>query len=158
MFRKVTVQTEDFDVGSEIARVSSVGNDVGAVASFVGLCRGEGGTLDGVNLESYPAMAYIEFDAIINAAAARWPLEGVTIIHRYGQILAGERIVLVVVASCHRSDAFAGAEFIMDFLKQDAPFWKRELRVAGGTNARWVTAKSADAMAAARWGVIQKQS
>jgi molybdopterin synthase catalytic subunit len=158
MFRKVAVQIDDFDVATEIESVSSVSNDAGAVASFVGLCRSEGGTLDGVDLESYPAMAYVEFDAIINAAAARWALEGVTIIHRYGRILTGERIVLVVVASRHRSDAFAGAEFIMEFLKQDAPFWKRELRVAGDTNARWVAAKSADAMAAARWGVIQKQS
>lgn len=156
MFRKVVVQIEDFDVGAEIEHASSIGKDVGAVASFVGLCRGEDGTLNGIDLESYPAMAYLEFDAIIDAASARWMLESVTVIHRYGRILAGEGIVLVAVAARHRGDAFAAADFIMDFLKQDAPFWKRELHVAGDPDApRWVSAKSADAVAAKRWGAIK---
>jgi molybdopterin synthase catalytic subunit len=156
--RKIAVQTEDFDVGAEIAAVSAAVTNVGAVASFVGLCRGEGGTLDGVDLESYPAMAYLELDSIINAAAARWTLQAVTIIHRYGRILVGERIVLVAVAARHRKEAFSSAEFIMDFLKRDAPFWKRDLRVAGEANALgWVAAKPADTLAAARWGAVKKK-
>jgi molybdopterin synthase catalytic subunit len=97
--RKIAVQTDDFDVGAEIAAVSAAMMDAGAVASFVGLCRGEGGAVDGVDLEAYPAMAYLEFDSIINAAAARWTLQAVTVIHRYGRISVGERIVLVAVAA-----------------------------------------------------------
>lgn len=156
MFRKVLVQTEDFDVGAEIADASSIGSDVGAIASFVGLCRGEGGTLNGVDLEAYPEMARRELDTIVSAASSRWALEGVTVIHRYGHILTGERIVLVAVAARHRRDAFAAAEFMMDFLKQSAPFWKRELCVAEHSNAsRWVEAKSADAVAASRWGAVE---
>ncbi|ULK98528.1 molybdenum cofactor biosynthesis protein MoaE [Bradyrhizobium sp. I71] len=152
------IQTEDFDVGAEIGAICSVVEDAGAVASFVGLCRGEGGTLDGVYLESYPAMAYLEFDSIINAADERWSLGAVTIIHRYGRVLAGERIVLVAVAARHRKEAFAAAEFIMDFLKHDAPFWKRELRADGDSGAAgWVAAKASDASAAARWGVARKE-
>src|SRR5258708_12535588 len=91
--RKIAVQTEDFDVGAEIAAVSADVNDVGAIASFVGLCRGEGGTLDGVDLESYPAMAYLELDSIINAAATRWTLQALTIIHRDGGILLAHAII-----------------------------------------------------------------
>jgi molybdopterin synthase catalytic subunit len=145
-------------VGAEIANASNVGRDVGAVASFVGLCRGERGTLSGIDLECYPAMAYLELDAIINAASARWMLESVTVIHRYGRILSGERIVMVAAGARHRSDAFAAAEFIMDFLKQDAPFWKRELRVGCDPIAAcWVSAKSSDAMAATRWGAFKSK-
>jgi molybdopterin synthase catalytic subunit len=152
MFRKVVVQTEDFDVGTEISNASGIGKDVGAVVSFVGLCRDEGSTLSGIDLESYPAMAYLELDAIITAASARWALESAKVIHRYGRVLIGENIVLVVVASRHRGEAFAAADFIMDFLKQDAPFWKRELCVTGEREvAHWVDPKLTDAIAVTRW-------
>jgi molybdopterin synthase catalytic subunit len=152
MLRKVVVQTEDFDVGMEISNASGVGKHVGAVVSFVGLCRDEGSSLSGIDLESYPAMAYLELDAIITAASARWALESATVIHRYGRILIGDRIVLVAVASRHRGEAFAAADFIMDFLKQDAPFWKRELLVNSEREvAYWVDPKLTDAIAVRRW-------
>jgi molybdopterin synthase catalytic subunit len=114
----------------------------------------EGGTLNGIDLESYPAMAYLEFDAIVDAVDARE-------CDRYPPLwsnLAGERIVLAAVAARRRGDAFAAVDFIMDFLKRDAPFWKRELHVAGDPEApRWVSAKSADAVAAKRWGAIKSK-
>ena len=159
MFRKVVVQTEDFDVGAEIANASSIGKDVGAVVSFVGVCRDEGGTLSGIDLECYPAMAYLELDAIISAASVRWALESATVIHRYGRIPIGEHIVLVAVASRHRGEAFAAADLIMDFLKRDAPFWKREFRGSGEREvANWVDPKLADAVAVARWGTLTTES
>jgi molybdopterin synthase catalytic subunit len=152
MLGDVRIQVEDFDVGSEIARAASASDDIGAIASFVGLCRGEGGSLEGIEIEAYPAMARVELDRILQAASARWALDSVAVVHRFGRISVGERIVLVVVAARHRGDAFAAAEFIMDFLKQSAPFWKRGLNADGDREAsRWIGAKSADAVAASRW-------
>src|SRR5271156_1184892 len=151
MLGDVRIQLEVFDVGSEIARAASPSDDIGAIASFVGLCSGEGGSLEGIEIEAYPAMARVELDRILHSASARWALDSVKVVHRYGRISVGERIVLVVVAARHRRDAFAAAEFIMDFLKQSAPFWKRGLNAGDREASRWIGAKSVDAVAASRW-------
>ena len=147
----VRVQAEDFDVGAEIAVLHEGRRDVGAVASFVGLCRDEGGRLSALELEHYPGMAEAEIARVVDEALARWPdLTAVTAIHRHGRILPGERIVLVAAASPHRVSAFAAAEFLMDFLKTRAPFWKKE-HLAEGTEGDWVEAKAADDAQAGRW-------
>ena len=145
----IRVAATPFDVGAEIA--AAQGNDpaVGAVASFVGYCRDEGGWLAALELEHYPGMAEAEIGRHVEEALARWPLLGVTVIHRYGRIAPGQNIVLVVTASSHRQAAFEAAEFLMDYLKTRAPFWKREDRAAGGAN--WVDAAAHDDDAAARW-------
>lgn len=155
----VSVQEQDFDVGAEIAALSGGRDDIGAVASFVGLVRadklssekvGAGGTAPvcAMTLEHYPGMTENALAAIVAEAEARWTLLGVRVIHRVGRLLPGERIVLVVVASSHRGDAFAACEFIMDYLKTRAPFWKKEENADSG---RWVDAREADDAAAARW-------
>jgi molybdopterin synthase catalytic subunit len=149
MLGDARVQMEDFDVADEIAKVARTSDDVGAIASFIGVCRAEGGSLEGIEIEVYPAMARTEMERILQAASARWPLHAISVVHRYGRIAVGHQIVLVVVAAGHRGDAFAAAEFIMDFLKQAAPFWKRGLTVDG--EASWVGANRADAVAAGRW-------
>jgi molybdopterin synthase catalytic subunit len=137
----ISIQAADFDVAAEIDRVSKTG-DVGAVVTFSGICRDERGTLTALELEHYPGMA--------EQAIERWPLAGLTAIHRHGKIRPGENIVLVVAASKHRRAAFEAAEFLMDYLKSRAPFWKKEHR-AGGTEGGWVDAKETDDAAAARW-------
>jgi molybdopterin synthase catalytic subunit len=147
----VRLQREDFDVGAEIALLSAGRTDIGAVASFTGFCRGTDGA-DGVaamTLEHYPGMAEAEIERHVKEAQTRWPLLGVTVIHRYGRLVPGDNIVLVATASQHREAAFAAAEFLMDYLKTRAPFWKKEER-AGGDG--WVEARHSDAAAAARWG------
>lgn len=147
----VRVQAEDFDVGAEIGNLHAGRRDVGAVASFVGLCRDEGGTLAALELEHYPGMAEAEIRRVAEEAATRWPaLTAVTAIHRHGRIEPGARIVLVVTASPHRTAAFQAAEFLMDFLKTRAPFWKKEHRVDGSVGD-WVAAKAADDDKASRW-------
>ena len=146
----VRLQREDFDVGAEIGRLSQGRTDVGAVASFTRVCRGTDGA-DGIaamTLEHYPGMAEAEIERHVAEAQARWPLLGVTVIHRYGRLVPGDNIVLVATASAHREAAFAAAEFLMDYLKMRAPFWKKEER-AGGNG--WVEARQSDAAAAARW-------
>lgn len=149
----VRVTAEPFDTAQEIARLSGDG-DVGAVVSFSGLCRadksetGEGGPLAALVLEHYPGMAEEQMERLLDEARGRWPLFGATIIHRYGRIVPGELIVLVVTASAHRDAAFEAAAFLMDWLKTSAPFWKKEERAAGGG---WVAAKDSDDNAAARW-------
>jgi molybdopterin synthase catalytic subunit len=143
----VRLQREDFDAGAEIARLSHGRTDVGAVASFTGVCRGTDG-IAAMTLEHYPGMAEAEIERHVEEAQARWPLLGVTVIHRYGRLVPGDNIVLVVTASQHREAAFAAAEFLMDYLKTRAPFWKKEER-AGGDG--WVEARDSDAAAAARW-------
>lgn len=140
------VQTGDFDVGAELARLERLTPETGAVASFTGLVRG-GGIL-AMTLEHYPAMTQPALDAIAREAAARWPLDGVLVIHRVGRLLPGERIVLAAAASRHRAAAFEACAFLMDWLKTKAPFWKREETPEG---ARWVEARSDDDAAAARW-------
>lgn len=147
----VRIQPGDFDPAVEIAALTAGRGDVGAVVSFVGLCRGEGGRLAALELEHYPAMAEAEVGRVALEAAGRWPLSGLTVVHRHGLIPAGARIVLVAAASAHRRAAFEAAEFLMDYLKTRAPFWKRE-HLCDGTLGPWVEAAAADDAAAARWG------
>ena len=147
---KIRVQSDDFDAAAESAELTRGRTDIGAVASFVGLCRDEKGTLEALELEHYPGMAEEEIARIAEEAGRRWPLLGMTIIHRTGTIRPGEQIVLVLCASSHRAAAFSAAEFLMDFLKSRAPFWKKEHR-ADGTRGEWVAAKDADEAALERW-------
>lgn len=146
----ISVQTEDFDAGAEIEHLMGEMGDVGAVVSFVGVVRGgpADDPLISMTLEHYPGMTERELEKIEAEARARWPLTGALIIHRIGTLKPGDRIVLVVTASAHRKAAFAAAEFLMDFLKVKAPFWKSELRASG---AHWVEAKATDDAAAAKW-------
>jgi molybdopterin synthase catalytic subunit len=146
----VCVQSQDFDVASEVAALASGRSDIGAVVTFTGLCRDEGGRLAALELEHYPGMAESELTRVAEEACARWPLTGLTVIHRYGQIRPGQNIVLVIAASAHRKAAFEAADFLMDYLKTSAPFWKRE-HLTDGTTGAWVEAKSEDEAAAARW-------
>ncbi len=146
----IRVQREDFDAGVEAAALARGRKDVGATVTFVGHCRDEDGLLSALELEHYPGMAEEEMARVAREAEARWPLKGITVIHRHGRIAPGEQIVLVAVASAHRGEAFAAAEMLMDFLKTRAPFWKRALR-PDGTVEGWVDAKSEDKASAARW-------
>ncbi len=146
----VRIQAEDFDVAAEIARLTRGRPEVGAVVTFTGLCRDEAGTLSALELEHYPGMAEAEIARIATEATERWPLTGLTAIHRYGRIRPGENIVLVVAASSHRQAAFDAANFLMDFLKSRAPFWKKEHR-ADGPAGNWVEAKDQDDAATKRW-------
>ena len=150
MTPNVRIQRQDFDVAAEIAALTADRADVGAVATFTGLCRDEGGTLAALELEHYPGMAEAEVARVAADAARRWPLAGVTVIHRFGRIEPGENIVLVATASAHRRAAFEAAEFLMDYLKTRAPFWKRE-HLKDGTVGAWVEAKDLDDLAAERW-------
>ena len=146
----VRIQAEDFDVAAEVAALSASRLDIGAVATFTGLCRDEAGRLAALELEHYPGMAEAEMARVAGEARGRWPLAGITVIHRFGKIRPGENIVLVVTASAHRRAAFEAAEFLMDYLKTRAPFWKREHLVDGSTGG-WVEAAKADDDAAERW-------
>src|SRR5271157_4416032 len=146
----VRVQREDFDAGAEAAALARGRKDVGAIVSFVGYCRDEGGRLAALELEHSAGMAEEEMARVAREAESRWSLIGVTAIHRYGRIAPGEQIVLVAVASAHRGEAFAAAEMLMDFLKTRAPFWKRAFH-ADGVVEGWVEAKEADDASAARW-------
>jgi molybdopterin synthase catalytic subunit len=150
MLKTIRVQTENFDAAAEALALTHGRTDIGALVSFVGLCRDEAGTLAALELEHYPGMAEAELARIADEAESRWPLLGLAIVHRSGKILPGENIVLVLTASSHRQAAFAAAEFLMDFLKSRAPFWKKEHR-ADGTPGLWVEAKDADEAALARW-------
>jgi molybdopterin synthase catalytic subunit len=146
----VRLQREDFDASAEIARLTKGRSDVGAVVSFIGICRGNesGEPIAALTLEHYPDMAEAEIARHIDEAQERWPLLGVTVIHRFGRITPGENIVLVVTASAHRAAAFEAAEFLMDYLKTRAPFWK-QIEHASGTI--WIEAKQSDDSAAGRW-------
>jgi len=141
----IHIQAEDFELADEIEALTA--ETTGAVASFVGLVRGGDG-LDALVLEHYPGMTEREIGRIVEEACGRWRLDGVTVIHRVGRLEAGARIVLVAVAAAHRAAAFEACQFVMDYLKTQAPFWKQEER--GGT-AEWVAAKTSDDAAAARW-------
>lgn len=143
----VRVQSEAFDTAAELAALTANGTAVGAVVSFTGLVRADGG-LTALTLEHYPAMSSRALAAVAAQAEARWPIAAGTVIHRVGRLLPGQPIVLVAVASAHRAAAFEACEFLMDWLKTKAPFWKRE--EVAGTN-RWVAAKAEDDTAAARW-------
>jgi len=146
----VRVQREDFDLNGEVVKLSAGRADIGAVVTFSGLCRDEAGALAALELEHYPGMAEAEIERICREAAERFSLQAATAIHRYGKIRPGENIVLVVTASRHRQAAFDGANFIMDFLKTSAPFWKKE-HLGDGTSGGWVSAKDADDTARERW-------
>lgn len=146
----IRIQAEDFDIAAEIARMRETSADIGAVVTFSGLCRDEAGTLSALELEHYPGMAEAEIARIASEAVARWPLAGLTAIHRHGKIAPGQNIVLVVAASAHRQAAFDAASFLMDFLKSRAPFWKKEHR-RDGSAGDWVSARSSDEEAAGRW-------
>ena len=146
----VRIQAQDFDIAAEIARLTAGRADIGAVVTFSGLCRDEQGALSALELEHYPGMAEAEISRIAAEAIQRWPLQGLTAIHRHGKIAPGENIVLVVAASAHRQAAFEAANFLMDYLKSRAPFWKKEHR-ADGSEGGWVDAKETDDKAARRW-------
>jgi molybdopterin synthase catalytic subunit len=146
----IRVQHEDFDLQAEVDRLSKGKAGIGAVVTFSGLCRDEGGTLAALELEHYPGMAEAEIRRIGDLAITRFGLLGLTAIHRYGKIAAGENIVLVVAAAPHRQAAFDGANFVMDFLKTAAPFWKKEHGKDGATG-NWVAAKDADDTARDKW-------
>ena len=148
--QKIRIQREDFDPQAEADALTAGRTDVGAVVTFTGLCRDEGGVLAILELEHYPGMAEKELERIAQEARSRWPVQGVVLLHRFGKIAPGERIVMVAVSAIHRSEAFCAAEFLMDFLKTNAPFWKRQ-HLGDGTSGGWVEAKSADDAAAERW-------
>ena len=146
----IRVQREAFDAAQEAAALTAGRTDIGAVVTFTGLCRDEGGRLAELDLEHYPGMAEAEIGRVADEALKRWPLLGLTIVHRHGGIRPGEPIVLVVTASSHRAAAFEAAEFLMDYLKSNAPFWKKEV-LAEGTEGGWVGATDEDKRALARW-------
>ncbi len=147
---EIRVQAEDFDAGVEARALSQDRADVGAVVSFVGLCRDEGGRLAALEIEHYPGMAEAEIARVVEEARQRWPLLGLRVIHRYGRLAPGDQIVMVATASSHRGAAFAAAEFLMDYMKTRAPFWKRAQSVDGSSEG-WVEAKDADEASADRW-------
>ena len=146
----ISLQQEPFDAAAEVAALTRSRTDIGAVVTFTGICRGEenGAPITALTLEHYPAMAEAEIARQVEAAQSRWSLLCVRVIHRFGRIAPGEDIVLVVTASSHRHDAFAAAEFLMDYHKTRAPFWK-QVEQAGASS--WVAAKETDEAAAARW-------
>jgi molybdopterin synthase catalytic subunit len=145
------VQREDFDVGKEVARLRAGRTDIGAVCTFSGIVRAEAGAaaVAGITLEHYPGMTEAELAEVEAEARRRWPLQASLIVHRVGELKPGDNIVLVVTASAHRQAAFAAAEFLMDYLKTRAPFWKKEVGPDG--RERWVEARASDDAAAARW-------
>jgi molybdopterin synthase catalytic subunit len=147
----VRVQVAAFDAGEEIAALGAGRRDIGAIATFVGLVRdiNEGAAVSRMTLEHYPGMTERALEEICDEAARRWKLQGMRVVHRVGPLEPGDAIVLVAVASAHRADAFAACEFVMDYLKTRAPFWKKEETPAG---SRWVEARASDDESAARWG------
>jgi molybdopterin synthase catalytic subunit len=149
---RVLIQEADFDVGAELAALQDGRTDVGAVASFVGCVRGHtpADPISALTLEHYPGMTERAIEAMIVEAQARFDVRGARVIHRVGRLLPGQRIVLVAVTSSHRRDAFQACEFLMDYLKTQAPFWKKETTPQG---ERWVDARVADDAALARWGL-----
>jgi len=146
----IRVQSQPFDAARECASITVGQPGIGGLVTFTGLCRDEGGRLAALELQHYPGMAEAQMRRIADDACARWPLDALTVIHRHGLIEPGEGIVLVVAASAHRRAAFEAADFMMDYLKTSAPFWKRE-HLADGAIGGWVAAKEADDADAARW-------
>jgi molybdopterin synthase catalytic subunit len=153
----IRVQTEDFDAGAEMARLRAGNPEVGAVATFVGVCRdrNDGESVATMTLEHYPAMTEKALAKIVDEAMVRWKLSDVTVVHRVGELKPTDQIVLVVVAGAHRGEAFAACEFVMDYLKTRAPFWKKEQTPEG---ARWVEARSSDDDSASRWAPGRKDA
>jgi molybdopterin synthase catalytic subunit len=150
MTTTIRLQRETFDAAAEVAKLTSGRTDIGAVVTFTGICRADenGEKISALTLEHYPDMAETEIARHVEEANKRWPLLGVTVIHRHGRIAPGEDIVLVVATSSHREAAFAAASFLMDYLKTRAPFWKQVEKPSGNN---WVEAKAADDTAADRW-------
>jgi molybdopterin synthase catalytic subunit len=153
----IRLQSDDFDLAAETAALTRGRTDIGAVATFTGICRDNdsGKGVAALTLEHYPGMAEAEIARHVADAEKRWPLLGVTVIHRFGRLVPGENIMMVAVAAAHRGPAFAAAEFLMDYLKTRAPFWKKEEQPEG---AQWVAAKDSDDAAAGRWNVPPKQA
>lgn len=151
---RVSIQTEDFDLSAEVASLRAADGGVGAVASFVGTVRdrdgGAPGSVSALELEHYPGMTEQAIERMIDEAMRRFDLRAARVVHRVGALAPGDQIVLVAVSSAHRRDAFQGCEFLMDYLKTQAPFWKKET-TPGGTH--WVDARVADDDALARWGL-----
>ena len=149
---RVSIQTQDFDASAEIAVLRAEDGGVGAVAVFIGTVRdrSDGATVASMELEHYPGMTEAAIEAMIDAALARFDIRAARVVHRVGKLAARDQIVLVAVASAHRGQAFSACEFLMDYLKTHAPFWKKE---ATDTGARWVDARVADDAALARWGI-----
>lgn len=145
---RIAVQSEPFDLGAEVAGFASGVKGAGAVVSFTGLVRDEGGSLSGMEIEHYPGMTEKAIAGIVEEAVRRWALVDVLVIHRHGRLEPGEAIMMVATAAPHRGDAFAAAEYLMDYLKSRAPFWKKELSADG---ASWVAANDADEDALKRW-------
>lgn len=145
---RVAVQSAPFDLGAEVAGFTSGVRGAGAVVSFTGLVRDEGGALSAMEIEHYPGMTEKAIAGIVQEAVSRWSLADVLVIHRYGRLGPGEAIMMVATAAPHRGDAFAAAEYLMDYLKSRAPFWKKELGAGGEA---WVAAKDADEDALKRW-------
>lgn len=150
--RAVRIQTDDFDLGAEVAALRAADHGIGAVASFVGTVRdrNDGAAVEGMTLEHYPGMTERSIEAMVDAACRRFPLRAVRVVHRVGRLAPGDQVVLVATASSHRAAAFQACEFLMDYLKTQAPFWKKEVTPDG---ARWVDARVADDEALARWGI-----
>jgi len=155
MHKRILVQEGPFDVGSETSDLSAASKSTGAVATFIGLVRdiNDDESVNGLFLEHYPGMTEKSIDGILDEAAQRWPLQSVTVIHRVGQLEPGDLIVFVGTASEHRQAAFASCEFIMDYLKTKAPFWKKETTSDGN---RWLTTRTSDVDAAASWQVVKQ--
>ncbi len=153
--RTVRIQSEPFDVTAEAAKITRGRTDAGAVVTFTGICRGDenGQPIAALTLEHYPGMAEAEIERHVAEAASRWPLIGVTVIHRYGRLVPGDDIMMVVTVSSHRAAAFEAADFLMDYLKTRAPFWKQVEKADGKI---WVEAKAADDEAAGRWTSMTK--
>ncbi|RVU46443.1 molybdenum cofactor biosynthesis protein MoaE [Rubrivivax rivuli] len=151
---RVSIQTHDFDLGAEVAALRAGDPAVGAVASFIGTVRdrngGGAGEVSAMELEHYPGMTEKSIEAMIDAALARFDIRAARVVHRVGPLQPGDQIVLVAVSSAHRGQAFQACEFLMDYLKTQAPFWKKETTAEG---ARWVDARVADDAALARWGI-----
>jgi molybdopterin synthase catalytic subunit len=144
----IRLQQEDFDIGAEIAQLKDGRSDIGAIVTFTGTVRDQGGAVDEMTLEHYPGMTEAELQRAEAEALARWKLQASLVVHRYGTLKPGDNIVLVVTASEHRDAAFDAARFLMDYLKTRAPFWKRE---SGPGGTRWVEASKDDDASAARW-------
>lgn len=147
---RVRIQTEDFDLAQEVARLRDTNPKVGGVVTFVGTVRdlNEGAEVAAMELEHYPGMTEASIDAIIEQALARWPIFDARVIHRVGPLLPKDQIVLVAVTSSHRGEAFVACEFIIDYLKTEAPFWKKEQTPEG---SRWVDARVSDDVALEKW-------
>ena len=151
----IRVQEDDFDIGAELARLTADRTDLGAIVTFTGTVRGGEGeeAIEEMTLEHYPGMTEAELERVETEARARWPLAASLIVHRTGRLEPGDNIVLVITASAHRRAAFEAAEFLMDYLKTSAPFWKREV---SGDQTRWVEARESDDADAKRWKTPRK--